>query len=130
MVRGGRGRESDRGADRADPPGPAPPAAGDGTTEKGAEMRKQLRLVRDAFEKMPLGDDIRVQASAALGEVEKEVALPEPEPARVAVRIEQFTNVLKAGGALAAAGLSLMTPLQAIGIALGPLGRTLLGLLR
>ena len=94
------------------------------------EVRNQLRLVRDAFERLPLADDVSKQAGAELRESEAEASIASPEPARVAARIERFTVILKAAGALAAAGLGLLTPLQAIAVALGPAGRGLLGMLR
>ena len=94
------------------------------------EVEEQLRLVREVFDRMQLPDAVRERAGPALREAEEAARRPEPDPTRVAGGIERFTGILKAAGALAAAGVGLLTPLQSIAAALGPLGRSLLGLLR
>ncbi|MCI0635638.1 MAG: hypothetical protein L0206_17240 [Actinobacteria bacterium] len=94
------------------------------------EVEEQLRLVREAFDRMQLADAVRDEAGTALREAEEAAGRTEPDPTRVAGGIERFASILKAAGALAAAGVGLLTPLQTIAAALGPLGRSLLRLLR
>ena len=94
-----------------------------------AEVRRDLVGIREAVAGLGLAPEVAQEASALIAEADHELAQPEPRPDKVGGPIERLTNLLSEVGGLAAAGATLVEPLQRIGAWLGTAGQGILHLL-
>ena len=94
------------------------------------EARDAAQALRAALEAANLPAAERAELRQDAADVERDLTTPAPDRERVATRLERMTRTLGRLGALAGAGAGLIGPLTVLGRWLGPLGTTLLGLLR
>ena len=100
-----------------------------GTVVSTADALRAVSDLRAALDAAALDGPAAAEARAAVDEVERELAAPEPDRGRVAGQLERLTRTVSAAGALAAAGSALVAPLHALAVWLGPLGSHVAGLL-
>jgi hypothetical protein len=91
-----------------------------------AELRRELEGLRKGLGSLPLPPSERHAAEMNIEAAQEELGRSHPDRHTVAVRMEQFTKILKTSGALAAAGLAVLNPLHGIATLLGPLGSSIL----
>jgi hypothetical protein len=94
------------------------------------DIAQHIESIRAALGAVSLPGAVHSQATEALGQAEAELRTPAPDGERVAGSLERFTQIVKAAGGLAAAGLALVNPLQGIAVLLGPVGARILQALR
>ena len=85
-----------------------------------------VRTLQGSLAGLDLPNGVRSEAGRALDEIEDELRLPDPDRGVITARLERFTELLTAAGALASAGSSLTRPIAAIARWLGPIGAALL----
>ena len=78
-----------------------------------------VAAIRDVLPGVPLTEDDRQAASAAVDTLEQELAMPEPNETTAAAALERLTSIVKAAGGLALAGVALVDPISRIAITLG-----------
>lgn len=96
------------------------------TTEAAMRAVQQLR---DGLATASLGGQTAAEARERVDEIDSHMRAPQPDRPRIAAALERLTRMLAAAGSLAAAGVSLIGPLQTLAGWLGTLGEPILALL-
>ena len=93
------------------------------------EVRADLAALREVVAGLGLQPEVQQEATDLIDEADRELAQPKPQPEKVGGPLTRLTNLLADAGAVAAAGASVIAPLQRIGSWLGVAGKAILAVL-
>ncbi len=100
-----------------------------GTLVTAADAVRTVGELRAALDQVVLDPRTAAAAREHVDQIEAALTRPEPDRAQVAGRLERFTRLLTAAGAITAAGTALHGPVRALAGWLGTLGAPTLALL-
>lgn len=100
-----------------------------GTVVTTGLARDAAANLRAAIQATTLDPRVSAEASARMDEIEAELRTPQPDRSRVAPVLRRLTESLKTAGALAAASVGLIGPLQTLVAWLGDVGAPIAGIL-